>query len=68
MKRLFSVFATMYLITSCVSIRFPETMKVDILVPENFDVNKIQILIDTLKSHKVDTKLEFNVIPNDQKQ
>ena len=54
------------LVTSCVSIRFPETMKVDIRIPENFDAEKIQVLIDTLKSQKVDAKLEFNIIPNDK--
>ena len=34
---------------SCVSVRFPETIKVDITIPSDFDIDKMQILIDTLK-------------------
>ena len=31
---------------SCVSVRFPETIKVDITIPSDFDIDKMQILID----------------------
>ncbi len=48
------------LFVSCVSVRFPETIKVDINVPENFDVEKMQILIYTLRSQKVDEQLSFS--------
>ena len=36
-------------VLSCISIRFPESIKVDITVPENLDVEKVQIIIDTLR-------------------
>ena len=34
-------------ICSCVSIRFPESIKVDITVPENLDIEKVEVIIDT---------------------
>ena len=46
-------------ITSCVTVRFPQTIKVDITVPENFDVDKMQVLIDTLRGDNVDGTVEF---------
>jgi hypothetical protein len=54
-------------IFSCVSIRFPESIKVDITVPENLDIEKVQVIIDTLRGlnkqgeNKIDGVLEFNV-------
>ena len=36
-------------VLSCVSIRFPESIKVDITVPENLDLEKAQVIIDNLK-------------------
>ena len=35
------------LLLSCVTIKFPENIKVDITTPENFDGDKIQILVVT---------------------
>lgn len=54
--------------TSCVSIRFPETMKVDITIPENFDAEKIQVIIDTLKSQHVDAKIELSILPKNNRK
>lgn len=56
------------LFVSCVSVRFPETIKVDINVPENFDVEKMQILIDTLRSQKVDGTIEFQLHSKDNNE
>ena len=50
---------------SCVSVKFPETVKVDITVPPDFDTNKMQILIDTLRGlnkknqNKINGTFEF---------
>ena len=52
MKKTFFVALASLLIYSCVSVRFPETIKVDITVPEDFDVEQMKILIDTLKGNK----------------
>ena len=49
------------------SIRFPETIKVDITVPENLDIEKVQVIIDTLRGvnlkgeNKIDGVFEFNL-------
>jgi len=47
MKKLFFLLIFSLLLLSCVTIRFPENIKVDITTPENFDADKIQILVDT---------------------
>ena len=54
-------------VLSCISIRFPESIKVDITVPENLDVEMVQIIIDTLRGlnkqgkNKIDGVIEFNI-------
>lgn len=57
-------------ICSCVSIRFPESIKVDITVPENLDLEKVQVIIDTLKGvsrkgKNIDAVMEFNIVKKD---
>ena len=49
------------------SIRFPESIKVDITVPENLDIEKVQVLIDTLRGlnkqdeNKIDGVFHFSL-------
>ena len=45
---------------SCVKIKFPEYIKVDITTPENFDADKIQILVDTPWGLNKKSKNEIN--------
>ena len=57
-------------ILSCVSILFPESIKVDITVPENLDLEKVQVIIDTLKGvsrkgKNIDAVMEFNIVKRD---
>jgi len=57
-------------ILSCVSIRFPESVKVDITVPENLDIEKEQVIVDMLKGvsikrKNIDSIMEFNIIKKD---
>ncbi len=57
-------------VLSCVSIRFPESIKVDITVPENLDLEKVQVIIDTLKGvsrkgKNIDAVMEFNIVKKD---
>lgn len=57
-------------IYSCVSIRFPESIKVDITVPENLNLEKVQVIIDTLKGvsrkgKNIDAVMEFNIVKKD---
>ena len=55
---------------SCVSIRFPESIKIDISIPENLDLEKVKVIIDTLrgvnlKGKNLDAVMEFNIIKKD---
>ena len=57
-------------VLSCVSIRFPESIKVDITVPENLDLEKAQVIMDTLKGvsrkgKNIDAVMEFNIVKKD---
>ena len=59
MKNLLSIsILSLIIFYSCVSVRFPETIKVDISVPSDFDIDKIQILIDTLKGLNKKNKIK----------
>ncbi len=68
MKNLLSIKILFLIIFySCISVKFPDTIKVDISVPSDFDIDKIQILIDTLKGlnkkdqNKINGTFEFHL-------
>ncbi|MDB3862969.1 hypothetical protein N9313_05310 [Flavobacteriaceae bacterium] len=70
MKKLLLISTFSISIISCVSIRFPESIKVDITVPENLDIEKVQVIIDTLKGVRmkgknIDAVMEFNIVKKD---
>tara|TARA_B110000977_G_scaffold35751_1_gene47810 strand:- start:820 stop:1038 length:219 start_codon:yes stop_codon:yes gene_type:complete len=53
-------------IYSCVTVRFPETINIDISVPADFDIEKMEILVDTIRSMNANGKtldgtIEFNI-------
>ena len=60
-----TVLITLVIFYSCISVKFPETVKVEITVPSDFDIDKIQILVDTLKGlnkkdqNKINGTFEF---------
>tara|TARA_B100001175_G_C19495276_1_gene634889 strand:+ start:2021 stop:2242 length:222 start_codon:yes stop_codon:yes gene_type:complete len=60
MKKLILI-SLFILINSCVTIRFPQSVKIDITIPETLDAEKIEILVDTLLSGKYEGTLEFNI-------
>ena len=61
MKKLLSFTALILMTSSCIIIRFPDTMNVDVTVPENFQKEDIEVIIDTLKSNKVEGIIEVNM-------
>ena len=61
MKKILSLAALLITATSCVIIRFPDTMNVDVTVPENFQKEDIEVIIDTLKSNKVEGIIRVNM-------
>ncbi len=66
-KNILLIFLLVTSLLSCVSIRFPESIKVDITVPENLDIEKMRVIIDTLRGvnlkgeNKIDGVFEFNL-------
>jgi len=61
MKKILSLAALLITATSCVIIRFPDTMHVDVSVPENFQKEDIEVIIDTLKSEKVQGVIQMKL-------
>ena len=59
MKKLLLAILFTTLISSCVSIRFPETIKIDLSIPSDFDIDKMEVLIDTLRSKHLDGTIEI---------
>ena len=50
---------------SCVALRFPDKMEININVPEDFDIEKLEIIVDTLRSqakNKFDMKVEIGTV------
>ena len=50
---------------SCVALKFPDKMEININVPEDFDIEKLEIIVDTLRSqakNKFDMKVEVGTV------
>ena len=50
---------------SCVALRFPDKMEININVPEEYDIEKLEIIVDTLRSqakNKFDMKVEIGTV------
>ena len=50
---------------SCVALKFPDKMEININVPEDFDIEKLEIIVDTLRSqakNKFDMKVEIETV------
>ena len=52
---------TSYLFQSCISLKFPDKMEINISVPEDYDIEKLEILVDTLRSQAKD-KFDMQVV------
>ncbi len=61
MKKLLSLFALLITASSCVIIRFPDTMNVDVKVPEAFTKKDVEVIIDTLKNGKLEGVIEVKI-------
>ena len=50
---------------SCLALKFPDKMEININVPEDFDIEKLEIIVDTLRSqakNKFDMKVEIGTV------
>ena len=65
MKKLIILFMISYLVQSCISLKFPDKMEINISVPEDYNIEKLEILVDTLKSQakdKFDMQVEIGTV------
>ena len=54
-----------YFLQSCISLKFPDKMEINISVPEDYDIEKLEILVDTLRSQakdKFDMQVEIGTV------
>lgn len=61
MKKLLAFAALIFMTYSCIIIRFPDTMHVDVSLPEDFQKEDIEVIIDTLKSNKVQGVIQMKL-------
>ena len=65
MKKIIMLFLVSSIFYSCVSLKFPDKMEININVPEDFDIEKLEIIVDTLRSqakNKFDMKVEIGTV------
>ena len=71
MKKLIILFLISYLVQSCVSLKFPDKMEINISVPEDYNIEKLEILVDTLRSQakdKFDMQIEIGTVKKSKKK
>ena len=61
MKKIIIILLISSLFYSCVALRFPDKMEININVPEDFDIEKLEIIVDTLRS-QAKNKFDMQVI------
>ena len=50
MKKLLLIIIALITLNSCISLKFPDSVNVEITLPEDIDIEKIEVIIDTLKA------------------
>ncbi len=71
MKKLIILFMISYLVQSCISLKFPDKMEINISVPEDYNIEKLEILVDTLRSQakdKFDMQVEIGTVKKSKKK
>ena len=65
MKKIIIILLISSLFYSCVALRFPDKMEININVPEDFDIERLEIIVDTLRSqakNKFDMQVEIGTV------
>ena len=65
MKKIIMLFLVSSIFYSCVALKFPDKMEININIPEDFDIEKLEIIVDTLRSqakNKFDMKVEIGTV------
>ena len=71
MKKIIVILLISSLFYSCVSLRFPDKMEININVPSDFDIEKLEIIVDTLRSQareKFDMQVEIGAVKKSKKK
>lgn len=71
MKKLLLITFIVLTFSSCISLKFPDKMNINITVPEDYDIEKFETIIDTIKSQakdKYDLVLMGSIIKKDKSQ
>tara|TARA_B000000477_G_scaffold113711_1_gene109433 strand:+ start:88 stop:321 length:234 start_codon:yes stop_codon:yes gene_type:complete len=71
MKKIIVILLISSLFYSCVALRFPDKMEININVPSDFDIEKLEIIVDTLRSQareKFDMQVEIGAVKKSQKK
>ena len=71
MKKIIVILLISSLFYSCVALRFPDKMEININVPSDFDIEKLEIIVDTLRSQareKFDMQVEIGAVQKSQKK
>ena len=71
MKKLIILFIISLLLQSCISLKFPDKMEINISVPEDYNIEKLEILVDTLRSQakdKFDMQVEIGTVKKSKKK
>ena len=50
MKKFLPIIIALITLNSCISLKFPDSVNVEIILPEDIDIEKIEVIIDTLKA------------------
>jgi hypothetical protein len=62
MKKILPIVIALISLNSCVTLNFPDSVNVEITVPEDTDVEKIEVMIDTLKAQAKDYGLTLEAL------
>ena len=71
MKKIIVILLISTLFYSCVALRFPDKMEININVPSDFDIEKLEIIVDTLRSQareKFDMQVEIGAVKKSKKK
>ena len=50
MRKILPIIIVLITLNSCISLQFPDSVNVEITLPEDIDIEKIEVIIDTLKA------------------
>ena len=70
MKKFLPIIIALITLNSCISLKFPDSVNVEITLPEDIDIEKIEVIIDTLKAQAKNSNfiLEASIKKSDKKK